>query len=55
MSVAEAMEALNCGKNTIYDLLNAGELKGFKIGLRTWRIPRASLEEYVLKCAGLKK
>ena len=55
MSVSDVMEALDCGKNTVYELLSSGELKGFKIGIRTWRIPRVSLEEYVLKCAGIKK
>lgn len=33
----EVMDILNIGKNTMYTLLNTGELKGFRVG-RSWRI-----------------
>ena len=44
---AEAMEILGVGKNTIYRLLNSGELPAIRIG-RSWRIPWDSLEDYLL-------
>ncbi|XXM72147.1 helix-turn-helix domain-containing protein [Lysinibacillus sphaericus] len=30
-----------------YKLLNSGEIKGFRVG-RSWRIPRTSLEEFII-------
>lgn len=50
LTVAEVMELLYVGKNTVYALLQSGELKGFRIG-RSWKIPRSSLQEYITnKC-----
>ncbi len=37
LTAAEAMDILGVGKNTIYRLLNSGQLHGIRIG-RTWRI-----------------
>ena len=48
LRIEDVMEYLNIGKNTIYGLLQSGELKGFKIG-KLWKIPRKALEEYVEK------
>ena len=42
----DVMEYLNIGKNTIYGLLQSGELKAFRIG-KLWKIPRKAVEEYV--------
>lgn len=42
----EVMDLLYIGKNTLYRLLNSGELKGFRIG-RLWRVTRESLQTYV--------
>lgn len=42
----EVMDLLYIGKNTLYKLLNSGELKGFRIG-RQWRVTRESLQKYV--------
>lgn len=39
MSVFDTAEALCIGRNRVYELLNAGELKGFGIG-NTWKIPQ---------------
>ncbi len=47
LTVNEAMDLLCIGKNTIYSLLNSGELQGFRIG-RTWKIPREALVSYIL-------
>ena len=38
LSVEEAMEELQIGRNAIYDILRSGKLKGFKIG-RNWKSP----------------
>lgn len=48
MSVFEVSDALYIGKNRTYELLETGVLKGFRIG-HIWKIPRKSLEEYVLQ------
>lgn len=47
MSAYEVTEALCIGKNKIYELLETGQLKGFRIG-RVWKIPKESLQEYVI-------
>jgi len=39
MKFEEVMEFLNVGKNTLYALLNCGEIRAFRIG-KIWRIPR---------------
>lgn len=53
MDVFDVAEALQIGKNRVYELLEKGELKGFRIG-RVWKIPRISLEDYILSHTGLK-
>lgn len=47
MTVTDVAEVLYIGRNTVYELLNTGTLKGFRIG-KTWRIPKISLEEYIV-------
>nr|WP_326184699.1 helix-turn-helix domain-containing protein [uncultured Oscillibacter sp.] len=42
----EVMDLLYIGKNTLYKLLNSGELKGFRIG-RQWRVSKQSLMGFV--------
>lgn len=50
LTVTDVAEILFVGRNTIYDLLNKGFLKGFRIG-RSWRVPKSNLEEYIIqKC-----
>lgn len=53
LTVEEACEALRVGYNAMYELLNSGKLKAYKNG-RTWRIPRASLTQYILENAKIK-
>lgn len=48
MRFEEVMEFLNIGKNTLYTLLNSGEITAFKIG-KVWKIPKKSVEEYITK------
>jgi len=46
LSVDELREILNIGRNSVYDLLNKGEIAAFRIG-RCWKIPRESVEHYL--------
>ena len=47
LSIEDVMDILKIGRNKCYDLLNSGELKGFRIGTRTWKIPRESIDAYI--------
>lgn len=51
LTVADVMELLYIGRNTVYSLLKSGELTGFQIG-RTWKIPRDCLTNYIVKKCG---
>ena len=51
LTVADVCEILYIGRTTAYALLSEGKVRGFQIG-RTWRIPRQSLEEYILRKCG---
>ncbi len=53
MKFEEVMEFLNVGKNTLYALLNCGEIRAFRIG-KVWKIPRRSVEEFVSEKCGQK-
>ena len=46
LTPAEAMEVLGVGKNTIYRLLNSGELPAIRIG-RSWRITDAEIQRFI--------
>lgn len=48
MSVDQLCEAFQIGKNTAYELLNSGQIKGIKMG-NIWKIPRQNLIDYVLR------
>ncbi len=52
LSVSEVAEYLGVGKNRVYELLNTGELKGFRMG-STWKISRMALENYILNASEL--
>ena len=43
----QLVDLLYVNKNTIYKLLNSGEIKCFKIG-KQFRVTRQSLEEYIM-------
>lgn len=45
----EVMEELAIGKNTLYRLLNSGELPAFRIG-KLWRVRRVDLESWNPTC-----
>ena len=52
ITVDELCEMLMIGKSIAYRLLNSNEIESFKIG-RHWKIPRASVEKYILEKSGL--
>lgn len=51
LTVADVCEVLMCSRNTVYELLGSGALTGFRIGKSSWRVPKKSLETYIVqKC-----
>ena len=52
MTFAEVATFLGVGKNRIYELLNEGTIKGFRMG-RTWKISKLALEKYIREASGL--
>ena len=46
LNTDEACEALKIGLSTLYKLLKAGKLKGFKCG-RARKIPKIAIELYI--------
>ena len=48
VTIDELCEILMIRKNTAYNLLKSGAIKSFKIN-RIWKIPRASIDEYIMK------
>lgn len=48
LTVEGLMEVLDIGKHTAYALLKSGKIQGFKLG-RVWKIPKPSVERYVLR------
>ncbi len=48
LKVEELMLILSIGRNTAYELVRSGQISSIRIG-RIYRIPRASLEEYLQK------
>lgn len=44
LTSAEAMDILGVGKNTMYRLLNSGQLRAVRVG-RCWRIELTALQE----------
>jgi excisionase family DNA binding protein len=46
MTVLEVSEILNIGKNKVYSMLEAGELRGFKVG-KLWRVCFGDIDDYI--------
>lgn len=46
LTVKEVMNYLKMGKNSVYGLLQSGELPSFKIG-KVYRVPLSSVQEYL--------
>ena len=45
-TIKETAEALGCGMNTTYNLVNSGQLKSFKFGKKIM-VPSESIEELI--------
>lgn len=52
LTADEACEVLRIGKNALYELLQSGQLKGYRNG-RAWRIPKKSVIEFICTQANL--
>lgn len=50
--IEDVCNILHMSRNSLYVLLRSGELKGFQSG-RTWKIPKAAVEEYIKQKSGL--
>ena len=46
LTVRDVRELFSIGKNKVYEMLNSGEIKGFRIG-RDWRIEKETLMKYI--------
>ena len=53
MTVSDISKILYIGKNRVYELLETGKLKCFRIG-RVWKIPKEALKDYILVQSHLK-
>ena len=53
ITIDELCELLMIGRNAAYKLLTSGKIKSFKIG-RIWKIPRESIQTYIMKQSNLK-
>lgn len=43
----EARQIIKCSKSKLRELLDSGEIKGFKLGKYNWRIPETSITDYI--------
>ena len=48
LTVNDIAEILYIGKNTVYSLLQSGELRAFRLG-KSWRIPRECLNQFIME------
>lgn len=48
LTITEVKEILYIGRNKVYELINSGELTGFKVG-RSWRVSKSALISYIDK------
>ncbi len=51
LTIEELCKILKIGRNRAYELLEKGEIKGFRLG-KPWKIPRTSLENYLKNQTG---
>lgn len=54
LSIDDVMEMLGIGRNSVYELLNIGELKGFRIKGK-WKITKRAVVEYITVKSGFSK
>lgn len=53
VTIEELCEMLMIGRNAAYKLLTSGKIKSFRIG-RVWKIPRDSIQTYIMEQSNLK-
>jgi len=53
ITIEELCEMLMIGRNAAYKLLTSGKIKSFRIG-RVWKIPRDSIQTYIMEQSNLK-
>ena len=51
LTAGEISEALRVSVRTVYNLLEAGALRGVRVG-RAWRVPESALEEFIAQGGG---
>ena len=51
LTAGEIAEALRVSVRTVYNLLEAGALRGVRVG-RAWRVPESALEELIAQGGG---
>lgn len=51
LDVEDICKIFRVGRNRVYELLQTGQLGGFRLG-RTWKIPKISLEAYLRQQSG---
>ena len=54
MLVPDVQEALQVGRNRVYQLVQEGSIKAIRLG-KGWRIPKKSVIDFVMTQAGLNK
>lgn len=54
LSIEDLCSILSIGKKTAYNLLHNKQIKAFRIG-HIWKIPKKSVEEYILVKSKLVK
>lgn len=47
LTIDDVMDILHIGRGQCYDYLKSGLLKGFKLGVKTWKIPKDSVIEFI--------
>lgn len=52
ITIDELCELLMIGRSTAYSLLRNNDIKAFKIG-KVWKIPKASIEQYIIERSNL--
>lgn len=52
MTVPELAEYLGIGRNRAYELLQSGEIKGFRIG-SVWKVTKVAVDKYIYEKSGL--
>ena len=47
LTVNETCKLLKISRPTLIRLIKSGEIKGFKVGKRIWKIPRCEVDKYI--------